>query len=72
MDFYSSNILSTETEYYMQLGSKKKKIWKLQKLTLPQKIFSCKQYPAVEAENQRSEKCAKKINKYVSDTQWRE
>lgn len=26
MDFYSSNTLSTETEYYMQLGSKKKNL----------------------------------------------
>ena len=68
MDFYSCKTLAADTEYYMQLGSKKN-IWKLQKLTLSQKIFSCKQYPAVEAENQRSEKCAKNINKYVSDTQ---
>ena len=60
MDFYSCKTLAADTEYYMQLGSKKN-IWKLQKLTLSQKIFSCKQYPAVEAENQRSEKCAKNI-----------
>lgn len=59
MDFYSSKNLSTMTEYSMQLGSKKKN-QKLQKVTLSQKTFSCKPYPAVEAWNQRSEKCAKK------------
>lgn len=60
MDFYSSKTLSMMTEYSMQLGSKKKN-QKLQKVTLSQKTFSCKPYPAVEAWNQRSEKCAKKI-----------